>query len=546
MQFKTATDFRKSLETRIQGIAAKTGQDLQSLRRKVAFDRLLARIFSDKKSSFYLKGGYAMELRVAEARVTKDIDLTCLQRTTNENELLSEIILDELQELAGLDLSDFFSYQIGKAQLDLDNAPYGGSRYPVSALIDGKLFVRFQLDVGADVVVDEIEQIKGVDWLEFCGVNAPVIPTISIEQQLSEKLHAYSLPRGDRINSRVKDLIDMVLLLNMREIKKEDFQKVLEKVFKARNTHPLPKFLDPPPMEWEIQFKEMAAECGIAQDMRLSFEKVSLFYNPITQDEWQRANQTLDEYGNLIAPYTIILAFGESGSYGTAVLIKYKGKKVLLTATHVARQLKKAKTIRLILRFDDRRREYPTRDPRDFEVKEWDLSFNHEMLQDVLGSAPKDLAIIELSPQITNMLENYKQFYQPTKPLNIKLEDTLVSYGGIGSEKIGDTLNGMVYSLGVVMSNYEKQIDSDYIVCNISTETFGIKNLGEKVIPNFQGLSGGGVWKIVNQKPQLVGIAIAQDLTGYKTANREGLLYFHGPESISAMLNSLNDESQNI
>ncbi len=131
MKFKTATDFRKSLESRIQGIAAKTGQDLQSLRRKVAFDRLLARIFSDNKSSFYLKGGYAMELRVAEARVTKDIDLTCLQRVNNENDLLSEIILDELQELASLDLSDFFSYQIGKAQLDLDNAPYGGSRYPV-------------------------------------------------------------------------------------------------------------------------------------------------------------------------------------------------------------------------------------------------------------------------------------------------------------------------------------------------------------------------------------------------------------------------------
>ena len=220
MKFKTPTDFRKSLETRMKGIAAKTGQDLQSLRRKVAFDRLLARIFTGDNSNFYLKGGYAMELRVAEARVTKDIDLTCLQRVENETDLLSELILDELQELASVDLNDFFSYQIGKAQIELDNAPYGGSRYPVSAMINGKLFVRFQLDVGADVIVDHIEQLKGVDWLEFCGLKAPVFPTISIEQQLSEKLHAYSLPRGDRINSRAKDLIDMVLLLNIREIKR--------------------------------------------------------------------------------------------------------------------------------------------------------------------------------------------------------------------------------------------------------------------------------------------------------------------------------------
>lgn len=546
MQFKTATDFRRSLETRIQGISAKTGQDLQSLRRKVAFDRLLARIFSVKNSRFYLKGGYAMELRIAEARVTKDIDLTCLKRATNEKDLLNEIILDELQELARVDLKDFFTYEIGKAQLDFDNAPYGGCRFPVSAVIGGKLFVRFQLDVGADVVVDQVEQIKGVDWLEFCEVKAPIIPTISIEQQLAEKIHAYSLPRGDRINSRAKDLVDMVLLLNMREIKREQFQTVLETVFKARNTHSLPKSLTLPPSEWEIAFREMATECGIAHDMRLNFEKVSLFYNPITKEEWQHANLILGEYGSLIEPYTVILAFGENESYGTAVLIKYNKKKVLLTATHVGRQFKGTKKIRLILSFDDRRREYPTRDPRDFEVKEWDLNFHDEMLQDPLALAPKDLAIIELSPQITNMLENYKQFYRLTEQAIITQEDKLVSYGGIGSEKKGDTLSGMVYSLAVVMSHYEKKIDSDYIVSKVGTEIFGIKNLGEKVIPNFQGLSGGGLWRIVNYKPQLVGIAIAQDLSGYKSINKEGLLYFHGPQSISVMLNSLDDELKNI
>jgi hypothetical protein len=98
----------------------------------------------------------------------------------------------------------------------------------------------------------------------------------------------------------------------------------------------------------------------------------------------------------------------------------------------------------------------------------------------------------------------------------------------------------MVYSLGVVMSNYEKQVDTDYIVSHLSTETFGMKNLGEKVVSNFQGLSGGGLWKIVNHKPELVGIAIAQDLTGYKTSKKAGLLHFHGPQSISTALQSMD------
>ncbi len=53
-QVKSATDFRKSLEARLQTLATKTGEDLQRLRRKVAFDRFLARIFSHENQGFFL------------------------------------------------------------------------------------------------------------------------------------------------------------------------------------------------------------------------------------------------------------------------------------------------------------------------------------------------------------------------------------------------------------------------------------------------------------------------------------------------------------
>lgn len=43
-KFKTATDFRKSLEMRLKDLAIETNQDLQRLWRKMAFERLLARI----------------------------------------------------------------------------------------------------------------------------------------------------------------------------------------------------------------------------------------------------------------------------------------------------------------------------------------------------------------------------------------------------------------------------------------------------------------------------------------------------------------------
>ena len=54
--FKTATDFRKSLEARLQMLAIKSGEDLQRLRRKVAFDRFLARIFIRLPTRLCLKG----------------------------------------------------------------------------------------------------------------------------------------------------------------------------------------------------------------------------------------------------------------------------------------------------------------------------------------------------------------------------------------------------------------------------------------------------------------------------------------------------------
>jgi hypothetical protein len=121
------------LEVRLQRTTKEKGIDLQRVRRQVAFDRLLARFFTQPETPFFLKGGYAMKLRLSTARATKDIDLTYLQRIKSQDNSLPALILNELQQLAAVDLGDYFSYALGEAQLDLDNAPYGGARYPVSS-----------------------------------------------------------------------------------------------------------------------------------------------------------------------------------------------------------------------------------------------------------------------------------------------------------------------------------------------------------------------------------------------------------------------------
>jgi len=274
-KFKTPTDFRKSLENRLKNLANQTHNDLQRLRRTVAFDRLLARLLDANDTPFILKGGYAMELRFSNARATKDIDLTFIKKT---NQLVKNVILEELKNLSLKNLGDFFTYQIGDAQLDLENAPYGGARYPVSSYIDGKLFVRFQLDVGGDAIVSETETIQGKDWLGFCGIPAPLLKMISIEQQFAEKLHAYSLPRADRKNTRVKDLIDMLLLTNVRTLDFNCLKRALEQVFKVRNTHCLPPALEMPPPEWERPYLELAKECSLKMSISETFSRIVNIY----------------------------------------------------------------------------------------------------------------------------------------------------------------------------------------------------------------------------------------------------------------------------
>ena len=88
-RYATAAAFRRALEDRLKDIAGKEGVDLQRLRRQVAFDRLLARLFQVGQPlalPWVLKGGYAMELRIKAARTTKDIDLTMRSVSSSRRE----------------------------------------------------------------------------------------------------------------------------------------------------------------------------------------------------------------------------------------------------------------------------------------------------------------------------------------------------------------------------------------------------------------------------------------------------------------------------
>ncbi|NDG27877.1 MAG: nucleotidyl transferase AbiEii/AbiGii toxin family protein, partial [Proteobacteria bacterium] len=279
-KYATARAFRKALEDRLTSFAKRTGSDPQRLRRQVAFDRLLARLFSKSNPPWILKGGYALEIRLQNSRATKDIDLTLRKLLrVEDNAQKNDAILEMLAESASEDLLDFFVFQIGEPMLDLDNAPYGGGRFPINAQMDGRIFVKFHLDVGiGDVVVEPIEMVESHNFLEFAGIAPVKFPALSREQHLSDKLHAYTLPRGV-LNSRVRDLIDMVLLIDSTELDPHRVADSITKTFLRRDTHVIPATLAPPPKTWEGPFVEMAEECGLKLSIEEAFEKIREFYS---------------------------------------------------------------------------------------------------------------------------------------------------------------------------------------------------------------------------------------------------------------------------
>ena len=284
-KYASAATFRVALEDRLKRLAQEESLDLQRVRRQASFDRLLCRLFAKPESPWLLKGGYAMELRLKTARTTRDVDLALKQlpMPTRDWDANASTVLEALREVGLLDLGDFFTFVFGDAVQDLDAAPYGGARFPVDTRLAGRSFVKFHLDVSTgDVLREPYESLSGRDWLGFAGIASTGFRAVSPEEQFAEKLHAYTLPRVGRENTRVKDLVDLVLLIERTTMNAARLPKAIRETFQRRKTHEIPPALASPPVSWSKPFAELAVECGLAPNMEGQFELVAKFFSGLS------------------------------------------------------------------------------------------------------------------------------------------------------------------------------------------------------------------------------------------------------------------------
>ena len=117
------------------------------------------------------------------------------------------------------------------------------------------------------------------NWLDFADITCPQFPSISNEQQFAEKIHAYAFPYKNRTSSRVRDIVDMVLLIKNGKLNKDRFKQAIELTFDCYGLIKAPLYLNEPPSTWEASFFELATECELEISLDKAYSIVAKFYN---------------------------------------------------------------------------------------------------------------------------------------------------------------------------------------------------------------------------------------------------------------------------
>lgn len=254
-RYTTPAAFKQAVEHRLREMAAGDGGEHARLRQLLVFDRFLARVVTAFGDRMTLKGGLAVELRLENARTTKDVDLRLVAKPDE--------VLSQLQKAGGLDLGDFLRFEVQPdprhPQLEAEGMRYQGFRYRTRTLLAGKIYGSpFGIDVAlAEPLIGDVEEVEGSRFLAFAEVTPARFRLYPLETHIAEKLHAYTMPR-ERPNTRVKDLPDIALLASVRPIAGEGLRAAIERTFEHRGTHPVPAAIPQPSVAWTPVYERMA------------------------------------------------------------------------------------------------------------------------------------------------------------------------------------------------------------------------------------------------------------------------------------------------
>lgn len=263
MAYESPAALRQALETRLGNQSRETGIDLERLRRRAAFERLLVRLELGAPRRWVVKGGMALEIRLGDrARSTRDLDLA-LRDARGDGSTARELLIDCLSvDREG----DAFEFRVGPpTTITLDEAGRPGWRFPVESRMAGRKFANVRLDVVArDDEVSKTQRVALPGVLDFAGLERHEVEVVDPAQHFAEKLHAFTRTYGDRPNTRVRDLPDMVLLIDDGLEPTPELFMIVTRLFEARAEQTLPDELADPPAFWRENYPAMATDLDVS------------------------------------------------------------------------------------------------------------------------------------------------------------------------------------------------------------------------------------------------------------------------------------------
>lgn len=255
-----AEDRHRAVNDRLKAAAASQGVDVNRLRRSLVFQRFLAHL-SD--SGLVLKGGYCLEARLpTKARATRDIDFVGRLALADDG----DDVLDGLDyALAARQINDGFSFRpVSARRLRGDEEAARAWRISMTAYLANAHFENVVVDlVGqVDEVTGATEEIVVPIPLSLPGMGDVVVRAVDVYQHAAEKFHAYSrIYAHDRPSSRVKDLVDLVLLIESGLLSEpQRLRDRLDVVYAERDAAAPPQDLPLPPGDWAAPFRATAIE----------------------------------------------------------------------------------------------------------------------------------------------------------------------------------------------------------------------------------------------------------------------------------------------
>jgi hypothetical protein len=258
VNYETAQAFRMALEQRLLSRSKATKVSLDRLRRRVVFERIVSRLQVAEPGVWVLKGGMALEVRLLdEARLTKDIDLGLRGEIADADELRERIV----EALAPDVHDDEFTLPVGPVkQLMEDGGGHLTWRVKVTAELADRPFGTVQVDVSPrSHELDATDLLPLPNSLEFAGILAPLVEVVDINRHAAEKFHAMLRDHGDRENTRVRDLVDLVILTEHDILEPSALAAAVHRVWSERGDLEPPATLPALPSNWLGRYERLVA-----------------------------------------------------------------------------------------------------------------------------------------------------------------------------------------------------------------------------------------------------------------------------------------------